>query len=123
MTGKGIDFKALKDGRDTEFEVKTRDKEEDDYDWEEENDKIDYEKIFRYRNIDMIGGGDVITDANNNDSEEHEPSENSGKTPFEILRMKMFDVSPFKDGGVLKRKLVPGTGPTLTNGSRVRSKI
>jgi hypothetical protein len=49
LTGKGIDFKALKDGRDTEFEVKSRDKEEDDHDWEEENDKI-----FRYRYIDVI---------------------------------------------------------------------
>ena len=64
-----------------------------------------------------------LTGGNNKNSEENEPSENSGKTPFEILRMKMFDVSPHKDGGVLKRKLVPGTGPTLTNGSRVRSKL
>ena len=68
----------------------------------------------------MIGGGDILTD--NNNTEENESSENLNKTPFEMLKLKMFDISPDKDGGVLKRKLITGTGPTLTNGSRVRSK-
>ena len=118
LTGRGIDFNALKNGQDTEFEVKEPGAEEDDFDWEDENDKIDYEHIFRYRNSAMLGLDDEQPlDSNNN----QEAADSSSKTPFEILKMKMFDITPEKNGGVLKRKLVPGEGPAITNGARVRS--
>ena len=123
MTGDGIDFRALKNGQDTEFEIKPQEEEEDNFNWEDENDKIDYEKIFRFRNIDMIGQNDqdeeVKADSNNN----QEPSGNVSKTPFEALKVKMFDVTPEQNGGVVKRKIMPGEGSHITKGARVRSKF
>lgn len=40
--------------------------------------------------------------------------------PFEVLREKMSDVSDDKDGGVMKRVLVPGAGKQAPMGARVR---
>jgi FK506-binding protein 6 len=108
LTGKGIDIQALKAGNDIEFELDSNN--DDNYNWYDESDKIDYEKIFRYRNLDMIVG-----DSTNPDDES-----NSNKTPFEILRTKMYDISPDKDQGVLKRIINPGCGIVIPNGSRAR---
>lgn len=115
LTGKGIDFKALRAGQDIEFALNND--EEDNFDWEDEDDKIDYEKIFRYRNMDMVDGGD-LDDNNNEENDENKPA----KTPFEILKVKMDDISPNNDQGVMKRTITPGTGLVIPNGSRVRSK-
>lgn len=115
LTGKGIDFNALKAGQDIEFQIDNND--EDNYNWEDENDdKIDYEKVFRYRNLAMVTGYDNENECN----DENEDSNTNVKTPFEILKLKMFDITPDKDQGVLKRVLVPGSGLVIPNGSRVR---
>lgn len=106
LTGRGIDIKALKAGNDIEFELDANN--EDNYNWYDESDKIDYEKIFRYRKQEMIVG-----DPDN-------PDDESNKTPFEILKSKMYDISPDKDQGVLKRIINPGCGIVIPNGSRVR---
>lgn len=104
LTGKGLDFRALKAGQDIEFEYDP-DKEEDNYNWDDEIDKIDYKKIYDLKNPECIMDQD----------------ENGVfKTPFEILRAKMEDVCPLKDGGVLKRTLIPGSGLQISHGSRVR---
>ena len=61
------------------------------------------------------------------DSENEEGSEKKQKlnkhsmTPFEAIKLKMTDISPDKDCGVMKRQLVSGTGILIPNGSRVRS--
>lgn len=50
LTGKGIDFKALRAGQDIEFEFDPK-KTEDDFNWEDEDDQpIDYEAIYKYKN-------------------------------------------------------------------------
>jgi len=118
LTGNGIDFKALKAGQDIEFELDA-DNGEDNFNWDDEVDKpIDYEKIFRHRNIDMISGDNELDDA------ETENGEDDGKrilkTPFEILRSKMTNVLPDGEEGVVKRILSSGAGLIIPNGSRVR---
>ncbi len=113
MTGNGLDFRALKAGRDAEFEFDPN-CEQDLYNFEDEEDaKIDYEKIFKYRNTDVLLG-------HGEDENDDRPESDDGKTPFEILRLKMEDISPIKDGGVLKRVLIPGSGLVIPKGSRVR---
>ena len=71
----------------------------------------------------MIGAGDVIegNDIDDNNNEEEKISDMASKTPFEVIKLKMFDITPNKDGGVLKRKLIPGSGILIPNGARVRS--
>lgn len=127
LTGKGIDFKALKAGQDVEFEFDPE-AGEDNYNWEDENDEpIDYELLFKHRNMDMIGGenDEEVNNVNNGDTENKDNNNNdeinkSVKTPFEILRLKMNNISPHKDDGVLKRTLLQGTGLPVPKGSRVR---
>ena len=117
LTGNGIDFKALKAGQDVEFEYDPKN-DEDNFNWEDENDKpIDYEKIFMYRNMDMINCEQDNPDEVAASSEEGE----SCKTPFEMLRLKMTDITSDKDNGVVKRVLENGSGLVITKGSRVRS--
>jgi len=116
LTGNGIDFKALKAGQDIEFEYDPNN-EEDNFNWEDENDKpIDYEKIFMYRNMDMIGGENDNPDDSATGQDEGEAS----KTPFETLRLKMTDITTDQDNGVMKRVLENGSGLVITRGSRVR---
>jgi hypothetical protein len=67
--------------------------------------------------MDMVVGGD-LDDNNNEENDENKPA----KTPFEILKIKMYDISPNNDQGVHKRIITPGTGLVIPNGSRVRSK-
>lgn len=57
------------------------------------------------------------------DEGDEESEEKSSKTPFEILKMKMVDISPNKDEGVLKRTIIPGSGLVIPDGSRVRSRF
>lgn len=118
LTGTGIDFKALKAGQDIEFELDPS-KAEDDYNWEDENDKIDYENIFKYRNQDMVMPQSDDSE-NEEDSEKKQKLDKQSMTPFEVIRLKMVDISPEKDGGVMKRQLESGTGILIPNGSRVR---
>jgi hypothetical protein len=61
----------------------------------------------------LCGEDDQIDPTNSADS----------KTPFEVLRLKMEDISPNKDGGVLKRILTPGFGGPIEKGSHVRGKV
>ena len=75
---------------------------------------MDYEKIFKYRNMEMIGGIDDLPDST---------TPHDSKTPFEILKTKMVDVTPEKNEGVLKRVLTPGFGLPIPLGSHVRSKF
>lgn len=63
----------------------------------------------------VFGEESAEADENNNKEEEQ-----SGKTPFELLREKMHDVSDAKDGGVMKRVLIQGTGIIAPLGARVR---
>jgi hypothetical protein len=42
------------------------------------------------------------------------------KMPFEILKLKMEDISPSKDEGVIKRVLTPGYGPLIQAGAHVK---
>ena len=116
LTGNGIDFKALKAGQDVEFGFEEN--AEDNYNWEDEEDRpIDYEKIFRNRNMDVIDVDDDEEEEENLNKQK--PS--SGLTPFEKLRTKMTDISPNQDSGVLKRVIQNGTGLIVPIGSRVRS--
>lgn len=116
MTGNGIDFHALKAGRDIEFELDPLTG-EDNYNWEDEDDNvIDYEKIFKYRNMDMVNCGDGDDDPNDC----NENKEKSANTPFEILRSKMSCITPEYENGVVKRILENGSGLVVPNGSRVR---
>ena len=116
LTGNGIDFNALRAGNEVEFEL---DAENGQHDWadESESDKIDYEKLFRYRNMDMIAGS--TRDDGEGDEDESDPA--CYKTPFEMLKLKMYDVSDQKDQGVLKKIIMPGVGIVVPNGARVRS--
>jgi FKBP-type peptidyl-prolyl cis-trans isomerase len=129
LTGKGLDMQALRTGNGFEFGVD--DQQEDDFNWDDELDeKIDYEKIFRYRNTEMIGemrddddDDDDQTDLNNNNNnndDNNNENDTSAMTPFEVLRTKMSDITAEKNGGVLKRRLVPGVGALILPGSRVR---
>lgn len=120
LTGKGIDIRLLKAGQDVEFEL---DKDgEDNYNWEDECDtRMDYEKIFKNRKYDMIFPEDDDDDGTNkNEDEEADEEQGSSKTPFEVLSEKMTDISPNKDGMVLKRILTPGSGIVVPLASRVR---
>lgn len=113
LTSKGIDIRALRAGQNIEFDFDL-DKAEN-FKWEdEEEDKIDYEKIYRYRNSDMIPG---------NDEDEEEENGDDIKLPFDKLRPKMYDVTTEKNRGVLKRILTPGVGLPVPNGSMVRSEF
>ena len=111
---------ALKAGREFEFELDAPD---DLYNWaDESNNVIDYEKIFKHRNMDMVNcGGD------NEDGDGEEDVNNGGKqkqnfcTPFERLTEKMVCITPDDENGVVKRVLENGTGVVIPNGSRVRS--
>ena len=114
LTSRGIDVRALKAGQNVEFDLNMED--EDNFNWEDEEDyKLDYEKIYRYRNMDMVMAGeeDEVDDKD-------EGAENL-KLPFEKLRLKMFDITSDKTRGVLKRVLQPGVGGVIPNGSLVRS--
>lgn len=108
LTSSGIDIRALKAGQDVEFSI---DADENNYDIEDKNDPIDYEKIFKYRNMEVIGGVDDLVD---------NTSPTDSKTPFEILKSKMIDITAEKNGGVYKRILTPGFGLPLPIGSHVR---
>ena len=110
LTSKGIDIRALRAGQNVEFDFDL-DKAEN-FKWEDEEEKIDYEKIYRYRNSDMIPG---------NDEDEGEEEGGDVKLPFEKMRLKMYDVTPDKNRGVLKRILTPGVGLPVPNGALVRS--
>ena len=117
LTGNGIDFKALQAGNDVEFDINH---DEDNFNLHDEDDCIDYETIYKHRNLDMLM---TEQDTDNEDSNENEPSKQVFKTPFDILKLKMDDVTPNKDGGVLKRTLETGHGKTVPNGSRVRGSL
>jgi hypothetical protein len=54
---------------------------------------------------------------------ENEIANKEAKTPFEVLRLKMTDITENKDKGVLKRVIETGIGPVITPGSRVRGKF
>jgi FKBP-type peptidyl-prolyl cis-trans isomerase len=121
LTNKGIDFRALRDGKDVEFEFDQEG--EDTYNLNDENDNepIDYKKLFQYRNMDVINGGEEEEDDDERRDNQKDPSRSkSTKTPFEILKSKMVDVTPKKDKGVFKRILIPGSGMVIPLGSRVR---
>ncbi|CAF0907657.1 unnamed protein product [Brachionus calyciflorus] len=105
LTGKGLDFRALKAGEDVEFEYDP-DKVEDNFNLEDEMDQIDYKKIYSLKNPELIM--------------DEEDENGISKTPFEILRSKMEDISPFKNKMVMKRMLIPGSGLPIPLGSRVR---
>ena len=51
--------------------------------------------------MDVIGGIDDIVDNS---------TPTDSKTPFEVLKSKMIDITPEKNGGVHKRVLTPGFG-------------
>ena len=119
LTGKGIDFRSLQAGREVEFELNNNNNDTDFYNYEDENEKlIDYEKVFKYRNADMLNCGE---------EEEEEGDEGQGDearylcTPFDRLREKMDSV--IAEGGVMKRVLESGTGSVIPIGSRVRSTL
>ncbi len=111
----------MKAGQDVEFEFDPS-KEEDVYDWEDEMDKerqkVDYKKLFHLRNLDVIHGGEETT--GDGDEENGKTKPDSNKTPFEMLRSRMEDISSNKDGGVYKRVLTPGSGLVVPHASRVR---
>lgn len=115
LTGNGIDVRSLRAGQDIEFEYDMDKLDDPDCRWEdeEEGNRVDFKKIYEYRNSDML----LVEDENETD--ENSPS-GSAKTPFEILRAKMTDISPEKNNGVLKRMLIPGAGILIPDGSRVR---
>jgi len=105
LTNTGIDLRALRAGTDVEFSIdeenqRLKDEEDDDP-------ALEYEKIFHLRNMDMIGCSDDI-------------DETDSKTPFQVLMQKMVDISPNKNGGVMKRVLTPGMGQLVPMGAQVR---
>jgi hypothetical protein len=81
---------------------------------DEDEPEIDYAKLLQYRNFEMLCGEDDKADPT---------SSTESKTPFEILKLKMQDVSPAKDEGVIKRVLIPGYGALIQNGSHVKGKV
>lgn len=111
-----MDINLLKAGEEIEFETKTRDEGEDNYDWSiddvEEKRANKFRQAYEYRKQELVIGDE--NDENNNETDE------AGKTPFEVLREKMSDVSDAQDGGVVKRVLIPGSGAVAPIGSRVR---
>ena len=127
LTGSGIDFRALKAGKDIEFEFDPN-KDEDNYDWEDETDaqhnKPDFKQLFQHRNTDVLIGQEEEEEEEGeepeNDESENSDKKTSAQTPFEILRSKMVDISPYKDGGVMKRVLIPGSGLVCPPFARVR---
>lgn len=92
---------------------------EDNYNWDDERDEpIDYEKIFKHRNMDMVYGTEEGVEENEDEDEAKRPAD----TPFEMLKKKMNDITPAPDTGmVFKRVLEPGCGLQIPVGSRVRS--
>lgn len=106
----------LRAGEEIEFETKCPDQDEDNYDWSIDNaDEKRANKLaksYDYRKEELVIGDE--NDENNNEND------NSSKTPFEILREKMTDVSDAQDGGVVKRMLIPGAGAVPSRGARVR---
>ena len=80
--------------------------------------KVDYETLFKHRNTDVL----LPSDEEETVDESGEPrtKSESTKMPFEILRDKMVDISPLKDGSVMKRVLIPGAGLLIPTASRVR---
>lgn len=120
LTGNGIDFKSLKAGEDVEFEFDPN-AGEDNYNWEDENDKpIDYEKIFKHRNMDMIFTGNENEEDNDDENNENNEGKKCASTPFEILRSRMVNVMPNGQEGVIKRVIESGSGLVIPIGSRVR---
>lgn len=120
LTGNGIDFKSLKAGEDVEFEFDPN-AGEDNYNWEDENDQpIDYEKIFKHRNMDMIFTGNENDENADDDDKENNDEKKNVSTPFEILRSRMTNILPNENEGVLKRVIENGSGLVIPNGSRVR---
>lgn len=116
LAGKGVDINLLRAGEEVEFEMKDPNKEDDNYDWSDEIDKRRvkklHESLYQFRKEELVMIGE--SDENNNEADD------SGKSPFECLREKMEDVSDARDGGVMKRVLIPGAGPVAPIGSRVR---
>ncbi len=120
LTGKGIDFRALQAGREIEFELDAG-QDDDFYNYEDESDQaIDYEKVFKYRNVDMLNCGEEEADEAAGDETRDEAERKNLCTPFERLREKMEPVTA--DGGVVKRVLEAGAGVVIPAGSRVRSR-
>jgi FKBP-type peptidyl-prolyl cis-trans isomerase len=116
LPSKGIDYKALKAGKNIVWEKTDEQNDEDNFTLDDEDDvRINYEKLYKYRNMSMVGINDDDNDDDNNDNDNEET-----KMPFEILMEKMVDITPEKDGGVMKRILSPGVGLPIPNGSRVR---
>lgn len=60
--------------------------------------------------MEVIGGFD---DENTN-------GPTDSKTPFEVLKSKMIDITKEQNGGVFKRILAPGYGQIIPLGSYVR---
>jgi FKBP-type peptidyl-prolyl cis-trans isomerase len=83
-------------------------------------DKVDYQKIFKHRRYDMLFGEEDTNDQVANDEEGDKAEKRDTKTPFETLREKMEDITPNKDGGVVKRILTPGYGVKVPVAARVR---
>lgn len=75
----------------------------------ESEEQIDYAQLYQFRNMDMVTGEDDGMDA-------------TGEylMPFDILRSKMTDISPKKDGGIMKRVMIAGIGPLIRKGDLVR---
>jgi FKBP-type peptidyl-prolyl cis-trans isomerase len=120
-----LDFRALKAGRDVEFEFDPA-KEDDAYDWDDEMDvkdrKLDYKHLFNHRNSDVLYGGEETAAAEEGGEENDagKTKSDSSQTPFEMLRARMEDITPEKDGGVFKRVIIPGSGLVIPKESRVR---
>lgn len=117
-----MDINLLRAGEEIEFETKDPAQDEDNYDWTiddiDEKRANKFRESYEHRKQELVfGGGD--DDGDDNDENNNE-TENSAKTPFEVLRDKMIDVSDAKDGGVMKRIILPGSGVVAANGSRVR---
>eukprot|EP00794_Sanderia_malayensis_P014000 gene14000-15458_t len=100
--GEGIDLQKLLDGEATELIVEENKDLENDF----ENTYFDNEEVLKNLNFDCNYG-----DESDGDSE---------MTPFERMAVKMEDISPAKDRGVLKMFIKHGTGDVIPDGSFVR---
>ena len=98
---------------------------EDLYNWEDESDKvIDYEKVFKHRNMDMVNCGEDDDEVEVGKDGLNESGDN-GKTlttPFERLKEKK-SITPDDVNWVVKRVLENGSGLIIPNGSRVRGEF
>ncbi|XP_065054939.1 inactive peptidyl-prolyl cis-trans isomerase FKBP6-like [Rhopilema esculentum] len=103
VTGGGIDRNKLLNEQEIEFGVEVEDiiKDEDD-------EYFDRETVFKNLNFDCTDEGDDDSDAN------------SDMTPFQRMAVGMEDITPTKDGGVLKKVLVPGVGNLVPNKATVK---